>query len=114
MAGHSGIPRQRVAAMGERSKQFAESLCRGATHVRLEFDPANAPAHRDKYNRLLVYIFLTPKSAQREVFLNAEEVRQGYARAYTTYRFRYARDFTTYESEARANKRGLWRLGTLP
>jgi endonuclease YncB( thermonuclease family) len=48
------------------------------------------------------------------MFLNAEEVRQGYARAYTSYRFRYSREFRAYEVEAHDGKRGLWATGDLP
>ena len=114
MAEHSGMSRKRIAQMGEESKKFVEKECRGATNVRLEFDAANAPSHRDKYDRLLAYVLLKPKDAGRELFLNEDIVRQGYARAYTSYRFRYSREFRAYEAEAHDGRRGLWATGDLP
>jgi micrococcal nuclease len=114
MAAHSGRSKADIAALGEKSKEFVAGLCGGATHVRVEFDPANAPSNRDKYERLLAYVYLTPKGGAGEVMLNAEIVRQGYGRAYTTYRFKYSKAFRAYEQDAKSDQRGLWKEGALP
>lgn len=72
--------------------------------VRLEFDQANAHiGHRDKYGRLLAYIYLSDGT-----FLNAEIIKQGYGFAYTRFPFKYMEDFRLYEKMARENRRGLW------
>jgi micrococcal nuclease len=114
MAKRSGLSQRDIAAMGEKSKEYVVGLCRGVTNVRVEFDPANAPSNRDKYDRLLAYVHFTPRDASGEVMLNAEIVRQGYGRAYTTYRFKYSKTFRVYEQDAKSEKRGLWKEGALP
>jgi micrococcal nuclease len=68
--------------------------------VRLEYDWQK----RDKYGRLLAYVFLMDGT-----FLNAEIIKQGYGFAYTRYPFKYLDEFRRYEREARENKRGLWK-----
>jgi micrococcal nuclease len=68
--------------------------------VRLEFDWQR----RDKYGRLLAYVYLTDGA-----FLNAEIIKQGYGFAYTKYPFKYLDEFGGYEKEARENGRGLWK-----
>jgi micrococcal nuclease len=67
--------------------------------VRLEADVEP----RDRYGRLLAYVWLG------DTMVNLEVVRRGYARALIIPpNVRYARWFTGAESEARAAGRGLW------
>jgi micrococcal nuclease len=61
---------------------------------------------RDKYGRLLAYIYLPDGSCH-----NAELVRQGYANAYTLFPFQFLEEFRALEREARAAKSGLWANG---
>ena len=68
--------------------------------VLLEFD--RTP--RDRYGRVLAYVFRQPD----EFFLNAELLKQGYARAYTRFPFARKQEFLRYEEEARKAGRGLW------
>ena len=68
--------------------------------VRLEYDWQR----RDKYNRLLAYVYLLDGT-----FLNAEIIKQGYGFAYTRFPFKYLQEFRKYEKEARENKKGLWK-----
>jgi endonuclease YncB( thermonuclease family) len=70
--------------------------------VRLEFDHDRT----DRYDRVLAYIYLPDGT-----FVNAEIVKQGYAKAYTTFPFRFMEPFRAYEREARAAKRGMWANG---
>lgn len=67
--------------------------------VRLELDRES----RDRYNRLLSYVFVDHR------LVNAELVEAGYAvvRLYPP-NLRYADLFMRLEAEARAHKRGLW------
>lgn len=67
--------------------------------VRLEFDKEKT----DRYNRLLAYVYVD------DLFINAEVVKRGYARAYTVEpNTRYERLFKQLEDEARADGRGMW------
>jgi len=69
--------------------------------VQLEADPQNAD--RDKYNRLLRYVYLPDGK-----LLNAEIIAQGYGFAYTQYPFSKMEEFRQLEREAREASRGLW------
>jgi micrococcal nuclease len=72
--------------------------------VRLEADVEP----RDRYGRLLAYVWLG------DTMVNLEMVRRGYARALTIApNLRYARWFIGAEAEARAAGRGLWGSGHL-
>ena len=59
---------------------------------------------RDRYGQVLAYVYRQPDL----FFLNAELVRQGYARAYTRYPFQRKAEFVRLERDARRNRRGLW------
>jgi micrococcal nuclease len=58
---------------------------------------------RDRYDRLLAYIYLADGSC-----FNATLVREGYAHAYTRFSFRFLEQFRALEREAREGERGLW------
>jgi micrococcal nuclease len=67
--------------------------------VRLEFDERR----RDKYGRLLAYVYVD------SLFVNAELIRQGYAKV-TTYRDnqRHHDDLTRLQRDAITARRGMW------
>ena len=69
--------------------------------VRLEMDVQE----RDKYGRLLAYVYL-----EDSTFVNAELLKQGYAQV-ATYppNVKYVELFVKLQKEARENKRGLWK-----
>ena len=76
--------------------------------LELDIDP------RDKYDRLLAYVWLTkPKSGSeaeiRSQMFNAKILIDGYANI-ATYppNVRYVDDFRRYQAEAREAERGLW------
>lgn len=78
-----------------------QRLVAGA-RVRLAYDAEP----RDRYGRLLAYVF----RARDGAFVNAELVRRGYARTLTIApNVRWARRFARLANEARAARRGLWR-----
>jgi endonuclease YncB( thermonuclease family) len=58
---------------------------------------------RDRYDRLLAYIYLADGSC-----FNATLVREGYAHTYTHYPFQFLEQFRVLELEAREQGRGLW------
>ena len=86
----------------EEAKQANEGLVGGKV-VRLERDVSE----RDKYGRLLRYVYVDG------VFVNAELVRQGYARVYPYERFpdvKYYDLLKQAEEEAKEGRRGIWGL----
>ena len=95
-------PKKPVQYFGKEASAFTKQLVEGKK-VRLEYDQQ----HRDKYNRLLAYVYL-----EDGTFLNAEIIKQGYGFAYTRFPFKYLDDFRGYEKDARENNRGLWKEKT--
>jgi len=59
----------------------------------------------DAYNRRLCYVYRAPDA----LFVNLEAVRQGYAKAYRRFPFRFKEEFVAWEGYARAHRKGLWR-----
>lgn len=82
-------------------KEATEANCRLVENktVRLEFDAQE----RDRYGRLLAYVYVDT------TFVNAELVKQGYAKV-STYppNVKYQDVFLKLEREAREEGRGLW------
>jgi len=91
-------PKKPVQHFGKEASKFTKEMVEGK-RVRLEYDETS----RDKYGRLLVYVFL-----EDGIFLNAEIIKQGYGFAYTKFPFKYLDEFRQHEREARESKRGLW------
>jgi micrococcal nuclease len=59
---------------------------------------------RDKYNRLLAYLYL-PTGHN----FNALLLLNGYAKVYTFFPFRFIDEFVEYEKTAKIGERGLWK-----
>ena len=92
-------PRKPVQAYAREAMEFNRRLVEGKK-VRLEFDVDR----RDKYHRLLAYVFL-----EDGTFVNAELLKQGYAQLLTIPpNVRYVDLFTGLQRQARDAKRGLW------
>lgn len=102
-------PRKPIACFGKESSDKNKELVLGRT-IYLEKDLEN----KDKYGRLLRYVWLIDTQATSSVsesvnFVNLELVREGYARVYTfPPNVRYYDQFLKAEKEAREMKRGLW------
>ncbi len=92
-------PRRPVERFGAEASRFAEERLAGR-NVMLAF----GPELRDRYGRLLAYVFLEDGSC-----FNLAIVAEGYGFAYTKYPFAFMDEFRAVEREARAAKRGLWR-----
>ncbi len=83
------------------SRAALRALVEGRT-VRLEFE-GNRQARRDKYGRLLAYVFVEDRN------LNVEMVRQGWSAYVSKYGGeRYDRRLAEAEEQARAAHRGIW------
>lgn len=90
-----------ITAMGKESTAFVKGLVRKGEVVRIEFDIQ----HRDRYGRLLAYVYLSDGR-----MLNEEIIKAGYAQPMTIppnvkYQDRFLREYR----EARDTRRGLWR-----
>ncbi|MBU4305160.1 MAG: thermonuclease family protein [Candidatus Omnitrophica bacterium] len=116
-----------IIAMGKKSARFTKQLL-AKQRVRLEFDAQK----RDKYGRLLAYVYVKRLCAQKgafirnivhgdvlpqehrdhevELFVNAEIVKQGYADLMTIPpNVKYAELFQKLYQQARQENRGLWK-----
>jgi micrococcal nuclease len=94
-------PGARVQCFGNYASRFNHMLVDGR-RVRLVTDSEE----RDRYGRLLAYVY----RADDGMFVNAELVRDGYARPLTIApNRRFADDFQALASEARHARRGLWK-----
>jgi micrococcal nuclease len=108
-AARTGQDKRTIQALGKRARDFVRRLCEGKP-CRLEYDPANAAtSHRDRYGRLLAYLFMAGDSGS-EPLVNEEIIRAGYGAALTTYPYDKARQaqFLHLQAAARAAKKGLW------
>ena len=84
---------------GRKAKDFAQSLVRGKT-VRLEVEE---PDERDKYHRMLAYVFLN------HTFVNRELILSGNAFFYPgPFRGKYADELQEAEETAKEKGRGVW------
>lgn len=99
-AQQTGEDIETIMARGRESYKFTKKLVEGK-RVSLEFDLEK----RDKYERLLAHVFI----ADTQLFLNAEILKQGYAKVMVIPpNLKYADYFQGLYQEARENKRGLW------
>jgi micrococcal nuclease len=90
-----------ITAMGREAARYVRTLIRKGDTVSIEFDVQK----RDKYNRLLVYAYLTDGK-----MLNEEIIKAGYANVMTyPPNVKYQERFVKAYREARDTKRGLYR-----
>lgn len=91
-------PRKPVQCFGVEASKKNKEMVEGKM-VRLEKDITD----RDKYNRLLRYVWLD------DVFVNLELVKQGFAYSYSyPPDIKYQDQFVKAQQEAREAKKGLW------
>lgn len=99
-------PTRPVECWGPQATSRAEALLPTGAPVRLVTDPSQDT--RDRYDRLLAYIYTGDRDGAASV--NRALVAAGAGRAYVYggVPFRYAPAFTRAEAAARAAGRGLW------
>ncbi|MDR1106503.1 MAG: thermonuclease family protein [Treponema sp.] len=97
-------PSRPVERFGKEASDYTKSRLLGKT-VYLAFDWD----FRDRYGRLLAYIYLDAPEGPR--CFNAALIQEGYAHAYTRFAFQFMDEFRALEEDARREKRGLWRSG---
>lgn len=97
-------PRKLVECFGTEASNKAKQLLSGQK-IKVEKDPSQG--ERDKYGRLLAYIFL-----ENGVHFNKYMIEEGYAYEYTyNLPYKYQSEFKQAEQSAQAQKRGLWADG---
>jgi micrococcal nuclease len=98
-AARSGEDVQAILGQGRQAYDFTRKIVEGR-EVRLEFDVQP----RDKYGRLLAYVYLSDGT-----FLNEEIIKNGFAYPMTIPpNVRHAEDFRSLFEQARAKHLGLW------
>lgn len=91
-------PNKGVQYFGKEASDYTkQSLLGKDVYVALDWDT------RDKYDRLLAYIYLENGECH-----NANLIKNGYAHAYTNFPFQFMEEFRALEQEAREHKTGLW------
>ncbi len=91
-----------IIKAGKEATRFVQTLVKPGDEVSLELDVQV----RDKYGRLLAYVYLSDGR-----MLNEEIVKAGYAQLLTyPPNIKYGQRLLKAYQEARANKRGLWRI----
>ncbi|MDR1149684.1 MAG: thermonuclease family protein [Spirochaetaceae bacterium] len=91
-------PGKGLEYMGREASGFTKTaLLDKDVFIALDWD------NRDKYGRLLVYIYTLDGKCH-----NAELIKQGFAHAYTRFPFQFLEEFRLLEKDARAAKKGLW------
>lgn len=94
-------PRKPVECFGQEASTRAHELLDNQT-ITLEADPTQG--ERDKYDRLLRYVFLSNGSD-----FGKQMISEGYAYEYTySTPYKYQQDYKTSQSDAESAKRGLW------
>lgn len=97
-------PNRQVEHFGAEASAFTKDALLGRdVYLALDWDT------RDKYGRLLAYIYTADGSCH-----NAEIIRQGFGHAYTRFAFRFLDEFRQLEDEARTEGRGLWAPAPVP
>lgn len=95
-----------IISQGQKAKEFAQSLVHKGDKTHLEFDITP----RDKYGRLLAYVYLPSGK-----MLNEEIVKAGYANLMTIPpNVKYQKRLLSAYQDAIKNKRGLWSKSNKP
>ena len=93
-------PRKPIQCFAKEASDKAKSLLTNQI-IRLESDVSQG--ERDKYGRLLRYVFLNDNN------FNKLMISEGFAHEYTyNIPYKYQKEFKNAESQARENKKGLW------
>jgi len=88
---------------GQESKRHLSQLINGLTVELAEDQTSN---DRDKYNRLLRYVFL------QNVDINKKMITDGYAFAYLKYHFDKEEEYKQAQLSAAKNNNGIWGSGS--
>ncbi|HMS33820.1 MAG TPA: thermonuclease family protein [Ignavibacteria bacterium] len=99
-SGQSGRDKETIKKLGEASSEYVRKLVEGKKVTMVKDQGYD---DRDKYGRLLRYIYL-----EDGTFVNAKILEDGYANVYYSKQISKMDEFKKLERDARENKRGLW------
>ena len=94
-------PKLGAQPFGPEAKQFTKNMLEGAQKIELEFDSG---PKRDKYSRLLAYVYADGKMVQEEL------LKHGWARVAYVYppNTRHLDLFRTHEKQSKRKEIGIW------
>ena len=92
-------PSKPVERYGREATIFLQNLVLNR-FVYFKFDESK----KDKYGRLLAYIYRTAD----DLFVNVEVIRQGYGQIDNRFPFKYTKLFKYHESQARSERKMMW------
>lgn len=95
-------PRKPVQCFAKEATTKMKSFVDGKSVILVD---DSTQGNRDKYNRLLRYVYLPDKV---QTFVNGEMVKQGYAFSYKQYPTKMLDKFNDFEKYAREHNLGLW------
>lgn len=99
-------PRKPVQCFGREASDEAKKVLTGQS-VRIETDPSQG--ERDKYDRLLAYVYVPADSDPKGIFFNKYMIAEGFGHEYTyAVPYKYQAEFKAAEASAREQKKGLW------
>lgn len=102
-------PRKKVECFGNEASSRAKELLTGK-NIRIEYDITQDK--RDKYGRLLVYVYVEDSNGE-EIFFNKKMIEDGYAYEYTYDKpYAYQAEFKNAQKSASEEGRGLWSEST--
>jgi len=97
-------PNKAVQCFGKEAHEKNKELVEGK-YIRLQRDVSE----RDKYGRILRYVYVVDTDSNEEIFVNAELVSKGYAHASTfPPDVKFQEIFLDGQNYAREHKLGLW------
>ena len=127
-----GIDPAHYASFAQKAKDYLRRI-EGAA-VKLEHDESNeSTGHRDKYDRVLAYVYAYAFAKVRKGFvpdgvsekwsddqskgnllhlMNAKLVGSGYGTVYRRFDFKHKDKFLELEQEAKESKKGMWAEGS--
>lgn len=96
-------PRLGEQPFGKEAKKFTTDKIENAEKIELEFDIG---PKRDKYYRLLAYVYVDDKMLQEEL------LSQGFARVAYIYppNTRYVDQFNKFQKQAQQESKGIWKV----
>jgi len=123
-----GIDPELYASYAQKAKDYLRRI--EGVAVKLEYDEVNEPiGHRDKYDRMLAYVYAYAFAKVREGFepdgvyekwsdneskgnvmhlMNARLIALGYGLVYRRFDFKHKDKFLELEAEAKEQRRGMW------
>jgi len=99
-------PRKPVQCYGPEASHFTTTTLPRGTEARITWNLIGDK--RDKYHRLLVYLWVQLDDDEPLELFNAALVRLGYARVYPFFKFDRLQEFRGLEEKAMAERAGLW------